>query len=172
MNIRAFGVVALLFAFVLLSSTSADRPLGIAQGGVVADDTLTIGEIQEMIVGTWIEDSLRDETSGKWVFTEDGTLKQYLGGELEATVNYEVAMECEDPVYGILEARPNDEKKGAMAMLKVVRSGGDVSCKYVSNIKKSGEGPPDPPFLVVSAEGESIHLDQYSSSEQSSPLIK
>jgi hypothetical protein len=66
--------------------------------GKAAVDTLTLGEVRNMIVGTWIEDVDGDIDSYekgnlKWVFTEDGTVQKYEDGKLYATQEYAVVGE-------------------------------------------------------------------------------
>ena len=58
-------------------------------------DTLTLDEVQEMIVGTWIEDvaeKLGNHKKGdlKWVFAEDGKIRKYRNGSRYATQDYAV----------------------------------------------------------------------------------
>jgi len=60
-----------------------------------AVDTLTLEEVRNMIIGTWIEDvdgAIDSYENGdlKWVFTEAGTVKKYEDGKLYSTQEYAV----------------------------------------------------------------------------------
>ena len=163
MDMRAIDVVAsLLFVSILLCSASVDRPASATQGGSAAGDTLTVEDVRNMIVGTWTEDVSEEvgafeKGSHEWVFTEDGTLRKYRDGALSETVEYEITQECEDDRMGHLEAASTQ-----LAMLKETYSDGSVLCKYVTNMKKSGEGLPEPPFLLIGTQGGNIYFGKYS----------
>jgi len=67
-------------------------------GEAVARDTLTLAEVREMIIGTWIEDvdgeiGEYEKGSLRWVFTEGGTVRKYEDGELYGTHSYAVVGE-------------------------------------------------------------------------------
>ena len=152
-------VLALTTTLLLLSTPTASAfqadpcPTPTDQGvGIV--DTLTVADIREKIAGTWLEDPMRHDTFPRgWVFTEDGTLKQYVEDELDETVSYEVNAQCEDPFYGPLEASSHQ-----VAMLELTRSDGTVSCKYITQWVE--DDPERPEYFTLGTEHETILFER------------
>lgn len=111
-------------------------------------------EVDEQLVGTWLEDPKRNDTSPReWVFREDGTLKQYDDGELDQTVSYEANAQCEDPFYGLLEASSRQ-----VAMLELTRTDGAVSCKYITQWVE--DDPERPEYFTLGTEHETILFER------------
>ena len=105
-------------------------------GEAVASDTLTLAEVREMIVGTWIEDvdgeiGEYEKGSLRWVFTEGGTVRKYEDGKLYGTHSYAVV----------------DEYKGTQApediagYLKFTDQDGDVRYMTLSSIRRGDTFP-------------------------------
>jgi len=121
--------------------------------------------VRQEIVGTWIEDVSEQvgnfkKGSHKWVFTSSGTLRKYQNGELKETTDYTIDQQCEDKHLGLLEAAPTQT-----AMLKEVSPDGSTRCVYIDNISKDGDGPPEPPFLLVGTRNGTIFFGKYSSTQ-------
>lgn len=48
------------------------------QKQISIEDTITINIIDQMIIGSWVENTEQDDDlNRKWVFTEQGTLREY-----------------------------------------------------------------------------------------------
>ena len=149
----------------LTTSPFTGHSLAAAQGTFTAGDTVTIEDAQNMIVGTWTEDVSEEvgtfeKGAHVWTFTEDGTLRKYRDGNLVRTVEYEVTQQCEDKYMGNLEAAPTQ-----VAMLKETHSDGSVLCEYIISIRKDGDGPPEPPSLLIGTRGGNIYFGKYSSEQ-------
>jgi len=108
------------------------------------------GEVEEQLVGTWVAEA---DPKSRWVFTEDGMLKQYVESELDQTVSYEVNAQCEDPFYGPLEASSHQ-----VAMLELTRSDGEVSCKYITQWVE--DDPERPEYFTLGTEHETILFER------------
>lgn len=138
--LSTLGVVA--SASTLTASTLAQAipsPSGVEQrrvGERIVDDTLTLAEVRQMIVGTWIEDvdgeiGEYEKGSLRWVFTEDGMVRKYRDGKLHATESYEVV----------------DKYKGKQApadisgYLKFTRQDGDIYYMTLTSIERESERP-------------------------------
>jgi len=163
MDMRAIDVVAsLLFVSILLCSASVDRPASATQGGSAAGDTLTVEDVRNMIVGTWIEDvsdeiGVYEKGPKKQVFTEDGTLKRYRRTdagtyELEETVQY--ALVDKNPRTG---QRASDFGS-LIAYLKTTQPDGDTYYNVVNNVNRKA----DPPYLSLQYTGASATTVSFS----------
>lgn len=112
----------------------------------VSSDTLSVNDIESKVVGTWLEDPKRQEASPQeWVFTEDGTLKQYVAGELSQTLHYQIVEQCEDPFYGTLEVSGRQ-----IALLELTYHDGAISCTYITQWEE--DHPNRPEYFALGTE--------------------
>lgn len=151
------GLTAILL--LLLKSTAsafqADPCPTLTDQGVGTVDTLTVADIREKIIGTWLENPKQQNGASprEWVFMEDGTLQRYVDGELEQTVSYEVNAQCEDPFYGTLGASSHQ-----VAMLALTRTDGTVSCTYITQWVE--DHPERPDYFTLGTEHETILFER------------
>jgi len=119
----ALGVVANPFA----SSGTPPSPTDLEQreraGEAVASDTLTLAEVRQLMVGTWVENVAQklgnyERGALKWVFTEEETFREYRRSEsgtyeLSETYDYSVVDEYKETqapedIAGYLEFTDSD----------------------------------------------------------------
>lgn len=63
---------------------------------------------------------------------------------------------------GIQEAYPDDDKLGAMAILKIEKSNGVIDCtRAIVNIQRELEGVSDSPLLVIGTAHRNIFFREY-----------
>ncbi len=102
----------------------------------VPDDTLTLAEVREMIVGTWIEDVAQKignhERGGlRWVFTEGGTVRKYEDGEPYGTHSYAV----------VGEHKGTQAPEDIAGYLKFTDQDGDVRYMTLTSITRGSKRP-------------------------------
>lgn len=155
LNIKRISLSGILLVLAALFSLALTSPGTIATSvadleqkthgeKVVADDTLTLSEVREMIVGTWAEDVAQKVGNHKlgslrWVFTEGGTVRKYKDGELYETESYALVGEYKG------KQAPED----IAGYLKFIEQDGDVQHMTLTSI---GRGP-ERPHLYVKTHG-------------------
>ena len=129
-----------------------------SSSGQSASGSLKLLRNQIAAVGTWMEDPLRDSRTEKrkWVFTEEGVLKQYFGGELRSTVDYAIVQQCQDSEFGLQE--PGSAQ---LAMIEITRPDGTVSCKLLTQMVE--DSPDRPLFFTVRTRHGNLLFEQHSS---------
>jgi len=137
-----------------MTASPTDFKQGGHDGEAVADDTLTLAEVREMIVGTWIEDVAQKignhERGGlRWVFTEGGTVRKYEDGELYGTHSYAV----------VGEHKGKQAPEDIAGYLKFTDQDGDVRYMTLTSITRGSKRP----HLYVKTHGmagntESLHF--------------
>lgn len=110
-------------------------------------DTLTLGEVRNMIVGTWIENTSQklgqyERGRHKWVFDDNGTVKKYRDGNLFATESYSVVHEYDgqqapDDIAGYLEFTDSDGDT-YYATIESIRRGQERPHLYVGTHGMAG----------------------------------
>jgi len=167
-NIKCI-VTVLIYASIFCITSFADngalynKTKGDPTKEIPVADTLAIEMIEQMIIGAWTEDVEQDdELTRTWVFTEQGTLRQYEGNQLYREVGYEITTQCDDSFMGIQEAYPDDDKLGAMAIIRIEKSSGIIDCtRAIVNIQRDLEGVSDSPLLVVGTAHQNIFFREY-----------
>jgi len=122
-------------------------------------DTLTLDEVQEMIVGTWIENVAEklgnyEKGDSKWVFTEGGTFRQYRRSE---SGTYELSEAHDYSIVG--QYKGTQAPEDIAGYLEFTDSDGDTRYMTIESIHR-GESRP---HLYVGTHGmagntESIYL--------------
>ncbi len=137
----ALGVVTNPFT----SSGTTPSPTDLEQreraGEAVARDTLTLAEVREMIVGTWIENvaqKLGHDEKGdlKWVFTENGTFRQYRRDDTGA---YELSETYDYQVVG--QYNSTHAPEDIAGYLEFTDSDGDTHYMTIESIRRGDKRP-------------------------------